>query len=444
MSEAGRLSTNATIIPRAQHSISRQNISVNALTVIRRLEKSGFEAYLVGGALRDMLLGKSPKDFDVATNATPEQIRRLFKNSRIIGRRFQIVHVRFGRDIIEVTTFRGNHKDPDQQTSNKRSAVSDHGMLLRDNVFGTLEEDAERRDFTINALYYSPCDFCLYDFTDGAKDIASRTIRLIGDPETRYREDPVRILRAVRFAAKLEFHLDPATEAAIDPLAGLLKNIPPARLFDESLKLFISGHGLVAMEHLRKHQLLNYLLYEGENMLQAPVNRQLVEQALINTDERLAQDKTVNPAFIFAVFLWPRVNLLMQSFMNDSLPPLAALHEAAQIAIQQQQPLTAIPKRLQIIMKEIWELQLRLPNRKGMRAFKLLDHPRLRAAYDFLLLREQAGEIEPGLGQWWTEFQQQSASEQQQSVNALGNGTAKTPRKSRRPRKRKATGHLSS
>ena len=392
------------LIPRDQHPVSRRDISDNALKVMQQLNQAGHQAYLVGGAIRDILLGKHPKDFDVGTDATPEQIRKLFKNSRIIGRRFQIVHVRYGREIIEVTTFRGHHDNADENSKHQSSA-NDHGMLLRDNVFGTVEEDAKRRDFTVNAFYYSCQNFAVYDFEQGMADINKKKIRLIGDPDTRYQEDPVRMLRAVRFCAKLGFTLAKSTASAISDNAALLEKIPNARLFDESLKLFISGYGEETLKQLNEYDLSQYLIHNHQVFTDNPVWRKFLQQALINTDKRLSTGKSITPAFLYAVFLWPSLKEKMAEFEAEGMPPIPALHAAANYVIAAQTIKTSIPKRFQLNMKEMWELQLRLPKNQGSRALKLIEHPRFRAGYDFLLLREEAGEIEAGLGQWWTEFQ---------------------------------------
>lgn len=427
---------NAHKIERDSHSISRKHISDNALKVMRHLNKSGFDAYLVGGAVRDLLLGKHPKDFDIATNATPEEVRRLFKNARIIGRRFRIVHVLFGREIIEVTTFRGHHDTENNENLAKNSSqTSTQGMLLRDNVFGSIEEDALRRDFTVNALYYSSKDFCVYDFVNALDDIKHKKLRLIGDPAIRFKEDPVRILRALRFAAKLDFQLDKHTYVQIDEHAELLSHIPAARLFDEFGKLFITGHAVKTYNELKQHQLLKFLIYSIDEAIKNPIHEALARQAFINTDERLSQNKSVTPAFIFAVLLWPALNTAKESLKNDDLPTFALIHAAANTVIQKQSQLTSLPKYIQSALKDIWELQERLLHRNGRRAFKTLEHPKFRAAYDFLLLREQAGEIAPGLGDWWTAFQTQTELEREDSVRNLGPAPNN---KTKRPRKRKA------
>ncbi|GEK48102.1 polynucleotide adenylyltransferase PcnB [Halomonas pacifica] len=423
------------VIPRDQHSVSRRLFSEPALKVLYRLHNAGYEAYLVGGCIRDSLLGKQPKDFDVATDATPEEVRELFRNSRIIGRRFRIVHVRFGREVIEVTTFRGK---PNEDHGEHLSQQSDDGLLLRDNVWGDVEEDALRRDFTVNALYYNIADFSIHDWADGVSDIESRTLRMIGDPATRYREDPVRMLRAIRFAAKLDFDFAAATEAPIREMAPLLLQIPPARLFDEVLKLFLAGHALTTFRLLRDYDLFAMLFPEADEALsELPWAEALFERALANTDARIQQDRPVTPAFLFAALLWPGVVQRQARLQEDGMPPVPALQAAAQQAVSRQLQHISIPKRFSIPMREIWDLQQRLPQRRGRRAIQTREHPRFRAAYDFLLLREEAGEIKPGLGDWWTAFQEGDEHDQQRLLGkAASQGDEPRPRK-RRPRKRR-------
>ena len=435
-------STGPRIIPRQEHPVSRQHFSDAAIKVLYRLHNAGFQAFLVGGCIRDSLLGHMPKDFDVATDATPEQIRELFRNSRIIGRRFRIVHVRFGREVIEVTTFRGK---PNDDHADHISQQSDDGLLLRDNVWGNLEEDALRRDFTVNALYYNIADFSIHDFADGVKDIEARTLRLIGDPATRYREDPVRMLRAVRFAAKLDFHLDPATEAPIAEAAPLLLQIPPARLFDEILKLFMAGHGVVTFQLLRRYGLFAMLFPEAdEAMDELPWAERLVEQALSSTDRRIREDRPVTPAFLFAALLWAPVQQRQAILEADGMPAIPALQTASQQVVSRQLQHISIPKRFSLPMRDIWDLQQRLPMRRGKRVFQTREHPRFRAAYDFLLLREEAGELDPGLGDWWTAFQQADEHEQRRLLSKVGADPAGSgaPRKRRR-RRRKPQGPAS-
>lgn len=425
----------AHIIPRDNHNISRKNISDAALKVIRGLNRAGFQGYLVGGGVRDLLLEGHPKDFDVATDATPEQIKDLFRGARIIGRRFRIVHVRFGREIIEVTTFRGSHQSAEQsergtRLENQRSAQSKDGMLLRDNVFGTLEEDAIRRDFTINALYYSPQDFSVYDYTNGMKDMQNRLIRIIGDAETRYREDPVRMLRAVRFAAKLNFIIEPTTAQPIIQLAPSLQDIPAARMFDEILKLLMNGKGRATYELMQQYQLFAPLFPQTQPCLNKPAANIMIEQALDNTDTRIRQNKPVTPAFLFAALLWPAVLEQQERLQAEGMPPQPAMHQASQdIAIRQQQYI-AIPKRFGMPMREIWEMQLRLPRRAGKKAEQLVENRRFRAAYDFLLLREAAGEPTEKLGEWWTEYQTLSPDQRKAMTDAL-------PSNEKRQRKRR-------
>lgn len=414
-----RASPLAVVLNRENHGISRQKISDNALKVMYRLNNAGFSAYLVGGGVRDLLLGGEPKDFDVATDATPEEIRQLFSNSRIIGRRFRIVHVRFGREIIEVTTFRGHHDDEEQSQS--KSARSDQGMLLRDNVYGTIEEDALRRDFTVNALYYTLTDFSVHDFCNGLEDLKNKTIRIIGDPESRYREDPVRMLRAIRFAAKLEFQLDAETSEPIIQHGELIRAVPAARLFDEVLKLFMSGYATRTYMLMRTYLLFAQLFPASNEAANQSANVDLLFiNALRNTDTRISEGKPVTPAFIYAALLWPLVRQRCEQLREQhKLAAMPALHEAAQVVLLEQSQHTAIPKRFQVPMREIWELQYRLPNRSGSRAQRLITHPRFRASYDFLLLREEAGEIEPGLGQWWTEYQLQSPEQREDNARKM-------------------------
>jgi poly(A) polymerase len=424
----GSASGTPLVIPRDAHTISRRDISQAALKIMKQLQEAGFSAYLVGGGVRDLLLGGHPKDFDVATDARPEQIKRLFRSARIIGRRFQIVHVRMGREMIEVTTFRGHHD----------AAQTEDGMLLRDNVYGTVETDAARRDFTVNALYYTLDDFAVHDYTGGLKDLQKRTLRMIGDPATRYKEDPVRMLRAVRFAAKLGFSIDPKTAGPIFELGNLLRNIPPARQFEEVLKLFLGGSAAATFQLLREYRLLEHLFPGTEDALQQAeddTSQNLIEATMANTDKRIRAGKTVTPAFIYAALLWPPLQQEQQR-LAEQMPANAAYAQAAHQVISQQLGHTSIPKRFLIPMREIWDLQQRLPQRQGQRAWRLLDHPRFRAAYDFLLMREDAGEDLEGLGSWWTRFQAMADDERERMVADI---SRKQPRvKSRRRRKPRA------
>ena len=434
----GAINTDPHIIPRDQHSISRKDISDAALKVMAGLRKGGYEAFLVGGGIRDLLLGGHPKDFDVATDATPEQVKKLFRSARIIGRRFRIVHVRFGREVIEVTTFRGAHEDPapaakGKRINNHQSARSESGMLLRDNVYGTVEQDAVRRDLTINALYYTTKDFAVYDYTHGLRDLKKRLIRMIGDPATRYREDPVRMLRVVRFAAKLNFTIEEATAAPIADLADSLRDISSARLFDESLKLFMGGHAEPTFYLLREYQLFGPLFPEVDHCLNTDGNETLIAEALKNTDIRVNSGKPVTPAYLFAALLWPAVKQRFEQLLSEGVPQIPAMQQAGLEVSARQQQAISIPKRFGYPMREIWDLQLRLERRNGKRAYAMLENRRFRAAYDFLLLREQAGEDIGDLGHWWTEFQYATPERQGKMIQSLGSGSRQ---KQRHPRKR--------
>lgn len=425
------------ILPRPEHPISRSEIHDGAVKVLYRLHNNGFEAYLVGGSIRDRLLGKNPKDFDIATNATPEEVTGLFRNSRMIGRRFRIVHVRFGREIIEVTTFRGKT----QEVADKRIRQTEEGMLVRDNVWGSIEEDALRRDFTVNALYYSIKDFAIYDYTGGLQDLKNKTLRLIGDPFTRYREDPVRMLRAVRFAAKLNFQLEAATEAPIKEQANLLLSVAPARLFDEVLKLFLSGHAVTTFQLLREYSLFTFLFPASHEAFKInPTALKMVEQTMINTDKRIHEGRPVTPAFLYAALLWPGLELIFNDLQNNGVPAFPAMQQAGNRLIQRQNQHITIPKRFAFPMREIWDLQLKLPHRHGKRAWELIQAPRFRAGYDFMLLREVAGEKTDGVAAWWTTFQEVDESEQHKMISALGRPPAKKSGSRRRnTRRRKPT-----
>ena len=419
-------------IPRDQHNVSRSVISEPAKKVLNRLNNAGYEAYLVGGGVRDILLGQRPKDFDIATDATPEEVHELFRNSRLIGRRFRIVHVLFGREVIEVTTFRGNAGSGDESDDEDDRRTSEHGLLLRDNVYGSQEEDALRRDFTVNALYYCIRDFTVIDYAGGVNDLQQRQLRLIGDPETRYREDPVRMLRAVRFAAKLGFTIEPATEAPIRELAPLLTHIPPARLFEEVLKLFSAGYGEATWHLAKQYGLLEPLFPATMKAIADGQPDDLIVKALQNTDARIHQGKSVTPYFMYAALLWPALQAEWHRRQDNGEPVQQALHQSIGKVIGRQVQATSIPKRFSGPMKEIWEMQMRLPRRQGKRAYGIMEHPRFRAAYDFLLVRETAGEIEPGLGQWWTDFQEADDRGREQMLTQLGQ---QGPRKRRRRRK---------
>jgi poly(A) polymerase len=397
------------IVPRSEHNVSRANISPNALKVLYRLKSAGFEAFLVGGGVRDLLLDRHPKDFDVVTNADPDQIQDLFRNCRLIGRRFRLAHVRFGRDIVEVATFRAaNVAEVDDDR-----AHTDSGRILRDNVYGTIDEDVWRRDFTVNALYYNITDFSIWDYVGGVADVRARTLRLIGDPEKRYREDPVRMLRAMRFAAKLGFTLAPETAAPIASLGSLIAEVPPARLFDELLKLFQSGHAVASFELLLQYDLLRYLFRDTQALLETPERDKVVElirRGLANTDARVREDKPVTPMFLYALFLWFPIQALARRLENEGWNDGQAMLEASQRIVAAQQ--TAFPRRFSSPMKELLNMQWRFGEKLGSRAARLLQHKRFRAAYDFLVLRASCGEVDRETVDWWTELQALSPEEQ--------------------------------
>lgn len=424
------------VIPRAQHTLSRKSISSGALRVLYRLHEAGFRACLVGGAVRDLLLGGHPKDFDIATNATPEEVRALFRNCRLIGRRFRLAHVVFGREIVEVATFRGGADDG----SGDRHLVD--GRLVRDNVYGSIEEDAIRRDFTVNALYYDIADFSVLDAVGGMQDLQQRVLRLIGDPVQRYREDPVRMLRAARLAAKLDFQIAPETAAPFAELGPLLSEAPPARLFDESLKLFLGGYGLASFRSLERHGLLHHVFPATAAVLAAgaPEFRRLAEATLANTDARVREDKPVTPAFLFAALLWEPVRRLAQEAIDAGTEPSLAWQNAAAHVLHQQAQRVAIPRRFALVIEEIWAMQPRFAQRTRKRAFRLLEHPRFRAAYDFLVLRaEQSAELSE-LAQWWTEAQALGHDELAERLSALppaASGEVAPATKRKRPRRRR-------
>ncbi|MEW5562490.1 polynucleotide adenylyltransferase PcnB [Enterobacter asburiae] len=428
-----------TVIPREQHAISRKDISENALKVLYRLNKAGYEAYLVGGGVRDLLLDKKPKDFDVTTSATPEQVRKLFRNCRLVGRRFRLAHVMFGPEIIEVATFRGHHDgSPDDRATSQRGQ---NGMLLRDNIFGSIEEDAQRRDFTINSLYYSVADFTVRDYVGGMRDLQDGVIRLIGNPETRYREDPVRMLRAVRFAAKLNMSISPDTAEPIPRLATLINDVPPARLFEESLKLLQAGYGFETYKLLREYSLFQPLFptitrYFTENG-DSPMER-IISQVLKNTDNRIHNDMRVNPAFLFAAMFWyPLLETAQRIAQESGLAYYDAFALAMNDVLDEGCRSLAIPKRITTLVRDIWQLQLRMSRRQGKRAWKLMEHPKFRAAYDLLALRAEAeGNHElQRLTQWWGEFQVAAPPAQKDMLNGLDEEPA-ARRRHRRPRKR--------
>jgi poly(A) polymerase len=470
------------IIPRSEHSISRSHISPNALRVLYRLRDAGFMAFLVGGCVRDLLLGIEPKDFDVATDALPEQVKRLFRNCRLVGRRFRLAHVFFGREIIEVATFRATtapsqgdeplpEADPEDgeapeiddaalESAGAASALPEplesarvaesndterkfdaSGRILRDNVYGTIDEDVWRRDFTANALYYNIADFSIWDYVNGAHDIQTRTLRLIGDPETRFREDPVRMLRAARFEAKLGFHLDPATERPLGPLRGLLAGVPPARLFDETLKLFLTGHGARSFEVLRRRGLLAALLPSVDDYFSThpgSLVEKLLQQGLQNTDTRVLADKPVTPTFLFALLLYGPIAAHIEAAPPERWHELATILEACDRATREAQTRIAIPKRFSLGVREMFALQPRLEHPRGRRALRLLEHPRFRAGYDLLLLRAEFGLAPADMAQWWTRLQEVSVEERGKMADALAGGApARVPGGQRRGGRRR-------
>jgi poly(A) polymerase len=418
---------NAQVIPFKLHGVAREQISYGALKVTDGLQAAGYQAFVVGGAVRDLLLDRIPKDFDIATDATPEEVRRLFRRSRIIGRRFQLVHVMFGEEVVEVSTFRRMIEAEDAQTD-------EHGRLLRDNEFGDQEQDAARRDFTANALFYDPSTQEIHDYHGGYADTRNHLLRIIGDPLVRYREDPVRMLRAVRLSAKLGIKLDAATAAPIDRMKNLLDNVPQARLLDEVLKMLLSGHSLECIQQLRKMNLHHGLLPLLDVIWEQPMGEKFIMLALRNTDERLSQDKTVSPAFLFAALLWHEVLAAWNLRVQQGGRPVGAMHEAMDEVLARQRAQLAIPHRQDAVMKEIWLMQQRFEQRSGQRPFRLLEQPRFRAGFDFLLLRCASGEVDDELGLWWDEFQDASDARRAEMLQPEGAGEKKRRRK---PRKKK-------
>lgn len=433
--------------------------------------------FLVGGCVRDLLLGIEPKDFDVATDALPEQVKKLFRNCRLVGRRFRLAHVFFGREIIEVATFRatsapsqGDEPLPDADPEDGEAAELDDetideelsvpvadarshpgsedadlrfdasGRILRDNIYGTIDEDVWRRDFTANALYYNIADFSIWDYVYGAEDIAARTLRLIGDPETRFREDPVRMLRAARFEAKLGFQLDPATAAPLRPLRNLLGGVPPARLFDETLKLFLTGHGARSFEVLRRRDLLAALLPAVDAYFASHPHslvEKLLVQGLLNTDARVQADKPVTPTFLFALLLYGPIAGIIEATPPQRWHEMATILDACDRATREAQGRIAIPKRFSLGVREMFALQPRLEHPRGRRALRVLEHPRFRASYDLLLLRAQFGLAPQDMAQWWTRLQEVSAEERGRMADELAGETRSPPGPRRRSRSRR-------
>ena len=458
----GKAARGPVMVPVATHGIDPKLVSANAVRVTHGLQEAGFKAFVVGGAVRDLLLGIKPKDFDIATDATPEQIQRLFRRAHIIGRRFRLVHVMFGADTIEVSTFRANVENavaaqaeqrkteahappPEAPRSGRRSRndsaagqhVSDeHGRVLRDNVFGSQEDDAARRDFTVNALFYDPAAQTVIDYHHGVADVKARTLRIIGDAEKRYREDPVRMLRAVRFAAKLGFSIDDATRAPIASLAPLLENVPTARLFDEMLKLFMSGHALACLQRLRAEGLHHGVLPLLDVVLEQPLGERFVTLALQSTDERIRLGKPTSPSFLFACLLWHEVLKLWEEGKARGEYPIPALATAMDKVLDAQTEKLAIQRRHASDMREIWGLQPRLERRTGRSPWRLIEHLRFRAGYDFLLLRCAAGECDASLGDWWTRFIDADAAGREALQEGVA-GSESNPAAAKKKRRRK-------
>jgi poly(A) polymerase len=393
----GRPASSPRVYSPDQHAVRQGQLSPGARSVTRKLREGGFKAFIVGGAVRDLMLGLTPKDFDIATDATPEQVKPLFRRAYIIGRRFRLVHVHAGAEVLEVSTFRAPQTGED--------ATDEHGRLVSDNVYGSQADDARRRDFTINALYFDPATDEIWDYVGGVPDIRARRLRLIGPPVTRYREDPVRMLRAVRLAAKLGIAIDPKTAAPIAKLAELMQNVPPARLFDEMQKLLLSGHAADTLKSLRAHGLHHGLLPLLDVILEQPLGSKFIDVALANTDERVRTDQGVSPAFLFATLLWHEVLVTWNAAKAKGDKSLPALFTAMDRVLEAQAARIAIPRRFEATIKEIWSLQPRFEQRAGARPTRLLEHPRFRAAYDFLALRGESGEVPAALVDWWTRFQ---------------------------------------
>lgn len=417
------------IIPRAEHTISRNAIHRNALKVLYRLHEAGFNAYLVGGCVRDLLLGQIPKDFDIATNARPEEVRRLFKNCRLIGKRFRLAHILFGHDIIEVATFRTHHEN-----SSEAHGKSHQGMIVRDNVYGTIEDDAVRRDFRINALYYNIADYSIVDYVGGMQDIREKVLHMIGDPAIRFHEDPVRLLRAVRFLAKLNISITPETEKPLMQLSHLLEQVSPARLFQEVLKIFQGGKTLATVNLLQKYHLMKKLfVYSNEG-------EALVNAALANTDQRIEEGKTVSPAFLFAAMMWKPLNELVLRYEAEGMQMYIAMEKALQHVLKEQVERLTVPRLMQLSIREICVLQHRFTYRRGGHPYRVLEHPRFRAGYDLLLLRAQSGEPIQEIASWWQTFYGTTPEQRERMLKEMN----QTPsphkrRKNRKPRKKKKT-----
>lgn len=423
------------IIPYSGHGIARESISPCALRVTQTLQRHDFAAFVVGGAVRDLLLGRRPKDYDVATDATPEEVRALFRRARVIGRRFRIVHVMCGREIVEVSTFRGTGatEEPDGRVADE------HGRILRDNVFGTQEQDATRRDFSINALFYDPATQEIWDYHGGVADLKRRRLRMIGEPEARYREDPVRMLRAARLAGSTGLEIDPAARKPIRRLASLLAYVPPARLMDELLKLLLSGYAAAGIAQLRRDGLQHGVLPLLDHVMAQRVGERLVAAALKATDERVRADKPVSPGFLFASLLWHEVLGAWKRFEEKGEPPVPALYRAMDDVLRRQAEKLPIHNRFTADMKEIWAMQPRFLQRSGKRPYRLLEHPRFRAGYDFLRLRCESGELDAGISEWWERFQHAGEAARAQML-VRGEEPSRRRRRRRRRGRRKESG----
>ena len=415
------------ILGQAEHGIDLKLVSPNAIRLTQTLQEAGFKAFVVGGAVRDLLLGVKPKDFDIATDATPEQVKKLFRRAFIIGRRFQIVHVMFGQELLEVTTFRGKGAD--------NAPKDEHGRVLRDNSFGPQHEDAERRDFTINAMYYDPANQMVLDYHGGIADLREKTLRIIGVPEARYREDPVRMLRVVRFAAKLGFTIEPHTREPIPVMAPLIDNVPAARVFDEMLKLLLSGHALACLKELRSAGLHHGLLPLLDVVLEQPIGMKFVTLALESTDARVKAGKGVSPGFLFASLLWHQVLEKWTAYRAAGEAPIPALHLAADAVLDTQTDNLALQRRIATDMRDIWAMQPRFERRTGRAPHKLLENPRFRAGYDFLLLRCASGELDMEIGEWWTAFYEAEAGDRERLLTQANARPASGEKKKRPPRR---------
>jgi poly(A) polymerase len=420
----GRAAAEPRVYGADKHPVRADQVSAGARMVTRKLQDAGFKAFIVGGAVRDLLLGFEPKDFDIATDATPEQVKPLFRRAFMIGRRFRLVHVHAGHEVLEVSTFRAAQTGDD--------ATDEHGRLISDNVYGSQAEDAARRDFTINALYYDPSTETVLDYVGGVADIRARRLKLIGPPVTRFREDPVRMLRAVRLAAKLGISIDRKTAEPIPRLASLIHNVPPARLFDEMQKLLLSGHAVETLRSLREHGLHHGVLPLLDVILEQPGGQRFIEAALANTDARVREDKAVSPAFLFATLLWHEVIAQWNAAKSRGDRAAPALFETMDRVLEEQAKRMSIPRRFEATIKEIWSLQPRFEQRAGQRPFRLVEHPRFRAAYDFLVLRADAGEAPAELADWWTRFQIEDHAGRESMLRA----DDEPAKKRRRPRGR--------